>query len=95
MIVPIDTERIRQGLCWHDQRYPNYEDPLHEEGAIQPPRENCACDNCFYGRDRLARALLKALSGLQEAYHVADVLSLPVFADRMQKFINRIEEITK
>jgi hypothetical protein len=43
-------------LCWYDPRNPLYvedsEDPI-------PPRVNCFCDNCFYGRDALALEIIR------------------------------------
>lgn len=51
---------IADNLCTYDPRSSNFiqldgEDPW-------PPRTNCACDNCFYGRDALALELAKFAS---------------------------------
>lgn len=48
------TEKeIRENLCLYDARNPHH-DP--EDGGRH---KDCCCDNCFYGRDELAVALLK------------------------------------
>ena len=54
-------QEILEELCYYDPRNPdcrnNYED---EEDKIQyNPNKDCSCDNCFYGRTKLANELLK------------------------------------
>lgn len=51
------TEKeILEHLCYYDPRRPDF-DP--EVAPDRKPREpECACDNCFYGRNKLAVALL-------------------------------------
>jgi hypothetical protein len=45
-------------LCAYDKRNPNH---------IQDERQtNCSCDNCFYGRTRLAEQLLKMHNAVKE-----------------------------
>jgi len=47
---------IADNLCVHDKRSSSYAD-IHaydDPDEIPAPRINCFCDNCFYGRDRLA-----------------------------------------
>lgn len=46
-----DDWLVEEYLCVHDKRSP-YFDEYDEEP--REPRVNCACDNCFYGRDKLA-----------------------------------------
>lgn len=59
----LTKHQVYSYLCWYDPRHPEYE-PL-EQWEIDlgeqptPPRENCSCDNCFYGRDLLAVEILK------------------------------------
>lgn len=48
-------KEILENLCWYDKRNPDY-DPETEKSEI------CYCDNCFYGRDRLANELLNIMS---------------------------------
>lgn len=66
------TEEILQSLCYYDKRNPDCtldEDELegHNEMVIrnnQRKRTNtkCVCDNCFYGRTKLAEELLKVIA---------------------------------
>jgi len=59
------TSEIKENLCHYDNRNPNGvityldEQELKEEGLTGKAKENCACDNCFYGRTQLAEELLK------------------------------------
>ena len=54
-----DTE-ILENLCVYDPRSPDYADIVQSFDAedIPSPRGGCHCDNCFYGRDRLATHIL-------------------------------------
>lgn len=52
--VIIDYEEITESLCYHDRRNPNYIEVKGRE-----TNESCYCGNCFYGRTKLARELLK------------------------------------
>jgi len=59
--MSMTDEEIRTRLCIYDPRNPSSADLYAEEGdEVQPPRINCSCDNCFYGRDELAVELLSA-----------------------------------
>lgn len=46
------VEDIKSNLCCYDKRNPDYYD-----GEV---KENCYCDNCFYGRTILAEELIKS-----------------------------------
>jgi hypothetical protein len=53
-------QEIYSNLCSKDKRSPSFEDLFYEEGDELPiPRVGCFCDNCFYGRDKLALEILK------------------------------------
>lgn len=52
-----ETE-IFENLCYYDPRRPDF-DP--EVALGRKPSMDCACDNCFYGRDKLAIALLSGI----------------------------------
>lgn len=56
---------IKENLCWFDPRNPNY--PEGEER-----RDDCHCDNCFYGRDKLANEILKEQAKYQELFEEFD-----------------------
>ena len=51
-------EEIKSNLCYYDQETPNNNLGDFDEEYSRKPRENCYCDNCFYGRDKLARYIL-------------------------------------
>lgn len=71
LIKPSDREidhallrQISNDLCMYDPRNPYHEDVTccyDEDDPPPPPRVKCSCDNCFYGRDRLAVMLLNLL----------------------------------
>ena len=52
-------EEIYENLCYDDPRNPSYFKDDWDDTPRPPRLENCGCDNCFYGRDRLAMELLK------------------------------------
>ena len=50
-LTPMEWARVIKSLCWHDVRNPDY---------IEDSRSStCSCDNCFYGKDGLARMCLR------------------------------------
>jgi len=67
----LSMREILGNLCYKDPRNPLFEtiygwmmdDPEEETPT---PRENCACDNCFYGRDALAQEIIRLKSLLDE-----------------------------
>ncbi len=48
-------------LCTKDRRSPYFEDIYGGEEEAPVPRKGCYCDNCFYGRDRLALVIIELL----------------------------------
>jgi len=54
------NEEILSNLCAYDPRSPDYSDIVtcFDGEVIPSPRNGCGCDNCFYGRDRLAVHIL-------------------------------------
>lgn len=56
-------EEIKLNLCYNDERNPDYND-LHSDDCEEEEhvrQDNCFCDNCFYGRTKLANELLLIL----------------------------------
>lgn len=51
----MDTKSIYSNLCNYDKRNPESTVETYEEAI---PRTNCHCDNCFYGRDKLALEII-------------------------------------
>ena len=65
----MDLNKIKvealEKLCYKDPRSPYYwKDPYSEE--LPEPRKNCACDNCFYGRDKMALTILALLEHIPQ-----------------------------
>lgn len=92
------TEDIYSNLCAYDPRNPNYYyDEEWDIGYKERPK-NCSCDNCFYGRDRLANELLKYRKAITDAwemgagYGTAEDDILPEAVERQKEFLKRIEQ---
>ena len=72
--VEVPLESVFSYLCSYDPRSPSYADltcSYDEEDPMPPPaRSDCYCDDCFYGRDPLAREILRlrALAGLPTTF---------------------------
>lgn len=64
-------------LCIHDERSPYFNPPVDTEDFIREARYNCACDNCFYGRDAMALEILR----LREALEVIEGVSMDCGCD--------------
>ncbi len=53
-------KEIYENLCYYDKRSPDFDlENLGEIEKTAEERKHCYCDNCFSGRDLLARELLK------------------------------------
>lgn len=53
---------VTQYLCTSDPRNPLFKDvyEFSDPDDIPEPRsEGCGCDNCFYGRDKLAIEIIR------------------------------------
>lgn len=66
----IEDSQLKEALCWYDPENPNstvadYREDFGEEPPA-PRRPKCSCDNCFYGRDTLAREALRARAEVQK-----------------------------
>ena len=61
---------ILSNLCSYDTRNPNgvasnsTQSKIKEEGYEPKAMKDCYCDNCFYGRTKLAEHILDNLSKL-------------------------------
>lgn len=60
-LTSVPVERVYECLCSKDSRNPLYADIYGWQADEPPPvpRVDCACDNCFYGRDKLAVEILR------------------------------------
>ena len=54
-------------LCIHDPRSPYFNPPVDPEDFLQEARDNCFCDNCFYGRDAMALEIIRLRKMLDAA----------------------------
>ena len=59
-------KEISENLCYYDKRNPDCtmddEDIESYKSLLFKRKKDCSCDNCFYGRTKLAEELLKILS---------------------------------
>ena len=71
LILETMTEQeIKEELCYYDLRNPDgvnsygflETEEIKEEGYGNHKKEDCSCDNCFYGRTKMAEELLKYVS---------------------------------
>ena len=57
----MDIQEILSNLCYYDKRNPD--NILDDDNDIitleERKKKGCFCDNCFYGRTKLAEELLK------------------------------------
>lgn len=63
------TPEVYERLCWYDKRNPNYVE--QNENDIRAPRILCVCDNCFYGRDKMAMEIIKLQEEITALYEQA------------------------
>jgi len=50
-------EEILENLCYYDKRNPSY-DVITNNGEYKKQKD-CFCDNCFYGKTKLALQCLE------------------------------------
>ena len=69
----MDIKEVLENLCIYDSRSPYYfkEDNPEE---ISSPRDGCACENCFYGRDRFALEVIRLFDVLAKAESYIGIL---------------------
>lgn len=53
-------------LCTKDPRYPMFNNIHGDEDEKPTPRQGCACDNCFYGRDAMALEIIRLCDALEK-----------------------------
>lgn len=53
-------EEILSNLCYYNSRNPDFIKNVNEGEPIED-NEGCFCDNCFYGRTKMAEYILKLL----------------------------------
>ena len=55
------TEQIYSNLCYYDDRNPYNNNEFIDMEEL-PLKSGCYCDNCFYGRTKLAEYILEILN---------------------------------
>jgi hypothetical protein len=70
-------EEVLSRLCAYDKRNPDciYEDDEIQERAesLLKNKETCHCDNCFYGRTKMAEYILQSLENLKLAVQLMSI----------------------
>jgi hypothetical protein len=64
--VMLTLDEIKEELCYYDLRNPDVvgtygmtKEELKEDGYGNHAKKDCSCDNCFYGRTKMAEELLR------------------------------------
>jgi hypothetical protein len=71
----MSEQEIKSNLCYYDPKNPNNNLDAYEDEDRPQPRKKCYCDNCFYGRDKLAMQLLEMIRERDEAREIAGRLA--------------------
>lgn len=72
-------EEILNRLCVHDERNPTYAE-IHDEDDT-PTTECGRCDNCFYGRTKMANYILKLQSVVVGSAECIERMGFPTMVD--------------
>ena len=69
------NSEIASRLCYYDTRNPDGvkdmgEEAIKELGYTTTSKPNCSCDNCFYGRTKLAEYILKLKEAMSPGIHI-------------------------
>ena len=82
LILEIMTEQeIKGELCYYDLRNPDGvnayglldAEEIKEEGYGNHKKDDCSCDNCFYGRTKMAEELLKVIKERDNLQYEVDI----------------------
>jgi hypothetical protein len=59
----MEEKEILENLCYYDKRNPDCtiddEDIEAYQKSLIKKNKTCSCDNCFYGRTKLAEEIIK------------------------------------
>lgn len=65
----MEIKEVLERLCYHDKRNPYWIENLDDSDdvyiggiGVNEDNKSCFCDNCFYGRTKLAEYILKLLN---------------------------------
>lgn len=62
----MERNKVLENLCYYDERNPN-NIKLDDEDFTYV-KEDCYCDNCFYGKTKLAEYILELLDKKEPTY---------------------------
>jgi hypothetical protein len=76
LVVKDDVEKLPYDkLCYYDTRNPDFQikeeygyDKEEVDATGEFPKKDCACDNCFYGRAKLADRIIKSATRKYSEY---------------------------
>lgn len=57
----MEREKVYDYLCYRDKRNPVYQELWIDDDNVVAREDKCRCDNCFYGRDKLAVEILRLM----------------------------------
>lgn len=55
----MDENETLSYICYYDKRNPEYCHEEYDDDNIEQKKDRCFCDNCFYGRHKLALEILR------------------------------------
>ena len=54
----MNYEEVLENLCYYDRRNPLSVNHVDEDDSPYDKTKKCSCDNCFYGRTKLANHII-------------------------------------
>lgn len=81
------SEIVADSICTYDARSTHYLDYEDRDTSLEA-RAKCSCDNCFYGRDRLAREIIKYLDVVDALYIIKSTIHFNAFSEPLKEQIN-------
>jgi hypothetical protein len=90
------TEEVLTRLCYYDSRNPDHITFLEDDAFTLERPNNCSCDNCFYGRTKLAEHYLKVREEIMNiALKTHDQVSIGKQSEIRELGVNGLVEIQK
>jgi len=78
-----DLEYVKGRLCYYDPRNPDF---IGADEDRKYPVDWCSCDNCFYGRTKLAEMFLDYIEETEELQKLVLIMDLPNPDKRVDKY---------
>lgn len=64
----MEKNKVLENLCYYNIRNPNNILQMSDEIGHVKPQLDCYCNNCFYGRTKLAEYILELLDKKETTY---------------------------